>query len=110
MEPLRMTPQSQRIAIAEACGWKRAQSKGVVIEGWLKDNSWSVHLPDFLSDLNAMHEAEEKLTDDEWELYRALLVKASFISGLPTWRCAIHAPAAHRAEAFLRTLGLWKSN
>ncbi len=57
------------------------------------------NIPDYLGDLNAMHEAEKALTGEQSWQYVQLL------SGYSNegW-CAT---AAQRAEAFLRTLGLW---
>lgn len=113
-----MSPEAQRLAIAEACGWKKIGT----------DNSWnwelngedmgtSFHdLPDYLSDLNAMHEAEEVLLGkllpdmdghpslDAWTWYeRALMGVSIKTKDSRAW----HATAAQRAEAFLRTIGKW---
>ena len=57
-----------------------------------------------------MHEAEKVLTDEQWEHYRAILYTLTPKSfALPDCeRSNIHANAAQRAEAFLKTLGLWE--
>ena len=88
-----MTPEQQRIAIAEACGWKT---------GYRDPEAWHP-LPDYLNDLNAMHEAEGILTNEQIEVYCSFLQK-------PQWGIwwGIHATAAQRAEAFLRTIGKWE--
>jgi hypothetical protein len=102
-----MTPEQQRIKIAEACGWKRhplQMNKNFWIhfpsEKQARDDS---DLPDYLNDLNAMHEAERHLglRYDQWtrEL-RAICERDR--------RCVEGATAAQRAEAFLKTLNLWK--
>jgi hypothetical protein len=57
-----MNPNKQRIAIAEACRWTRQSDDSM----WFDDptNSFQVHeqdIPDYLNDLNAMHEAEKVL-------------------------------------------------
>lgn len=54
---------------------------------------------DFYSDLNACHEMENGLTDEQWDDYRIRL------EGLD-WR-HVNATAAQRCEAFLRCLNLW---
>ena len=59
------------------------------------------HLPDYLNDLNAMHEAEKVIRE------RADRVD-SYLDQLDGAMSGVHATAAQRAEAFLRTLGLWK--
>ena len=100
-----MTPGQQRIAIAEACGW--------TVTHW-KVNPFDViatkdgteyllkHLPDYLNDLNAMHEAEKVLWDtgNSMEFTNQLVGIAD-----DHLMCLSHATAAQRAEAFLRTIG-----
>lgn len=63
-------------------------------------------VPDYLNDLNAMHEAEDELIKRLlWGDYRRALQKVTNDSGDHV-NC-IRATAAQRAEAFLRTLNLW---
>ncbi len=111
-----MTPESQRIAIAEACGWKDIkQIGGGELWQWVGDPPNSVHhelIPDYLNDLNAMHEAEKVLTtENQREQYWIELMRicdSKDESGFNSrWICA-HATASQRAEAFLLTLNLWK--
>lgn len=97
-----MTPEAQRIAIAEACGtmrWSYALPKKCV----------GASVPDYLNDLNAMHEAEKVLTEDQREQYLNSLYKvcnpASMLNDAWNLNCAT---AAQRAEAFLRTIGKWE--
>ncbi len=100
-----MTPESQRIAIAEACGWKRrdyVNCHGVNVADWVSRNDviyGTENLPDYLNDLNAMHEAEKVLTGIQLAEYSIWLQKIEDLDFLAT--------AAQRAEAFLKTLGLW---
>jgi hypothetical protein len=57
-----------------------------------------VALPDYFTDLDAMHEAEKAIPSEfDWARYRTLL------------KNDLHATAAQRAEAFGRTLNLWSS-
>jgi hypothetical protein len=112
-----MTPDQQRIAIAQACGWTNFSSgthKGATLYGQhpnARSSSWE--LPNYLGDLNAMHEAEKVLTQEQMIDYSRHVGKA-VTSHLPASRAAwmdfklIHATAAQRAEAFLRTLNLWQ--
>ena len=112
-----MKEEQQRIKIAEACGWTAEQNSngywravnkkhGNAVELWLSEqNVWSVGIPDYLNDLNAMHEAEKVLTGYQQTVtYSDNLTK---IVGYHTFDSA-HATAAQRAEAFLKTLGLWE--
>lgn len=110
-----MTPEHQRIAIAEACGWKvHPKDRFIVIP---PNSPHSVQplntIPDYLNDLNAMHEAEKACILETFEkslLFRNALHKICCdghnykIEASLIW----HATAAQRAEAFLRTLDLWK--
>lgn len=109
-----MTPEEQRIAIAEACGWK-----------YDHDGFWSYFdaekqkllsfasgcCPNYPKDLNAMHEAEKTLNADEWRIYLGFIGGQRTIPRLMSmdefYACWM-ATAAQRAEAFLRTLNKWK--
>ncbi len=69
---------------------------------------WRFEIPDYLTDLNAMHEAEKVLDywqacvmDDNLQKVRPFTNNAG--SHSHNWHCT----AAQRAEAFLRTLNLW---
>ena len=103
-----MSPEQQRIKIAEACGFDKSH--------WLELGSGIVFgtsaiVPDYLNDLNAMHEAEKVLTEDQWGPYCIMLNQlACRIQCKNTHTCGytLAATAAQRAEAFLRTLNLWE--
>jgi len=97
-----MSPEAQRIAIAEACGWtivSRTPPLGVF--SGLRNPP--VPLPDYLNDLNAMHAAEKVLTDEQYRIYALRLGPLT----TERQRAYISATAAQRAEAFLRTLNIW---
>ena len=106
-----MTPEAQRIAIAEACGWKRRGQHGLNgLVGVVWSNGPTTvnasALPDYLNDMNAMHEAEKVLTRPqiaEYQMQLRLTTKEGMASD---WNM-LHATAAQRAEAFLRTIGKW---
>lgn len=109
-----MNPEAQRIAIAEACGWKLIpeyyngpdsppEFTTVTPEG----NHLCGFFPDYLNDLNAMHEAEKVLREGHsvrWQVYKDYLGVICGMENTPT----IHATAAQRAEAFLKTIGKWE--
>lgn len=137
-----MTPESQRIAIAEACGWKYLRlvhRKGhewwfaapEILDTYLPEvifdkpkGEWNGDiiggmkaLPDYLNDLNAMHDAES-LFDA-----KLLHVKRSYFDWLSSATMPdpfpvdgthnreyvmVRATAAQRAEAFLRCIGKWE--
>lgn len=107
-----MNSEAQRIAIGEICGftldqWKdMLKEKGII--GYRRNNLYYSVLPDYLNDLNAMHEAEMilKLQTDKNNdgMYYEFCEQLEQISG--HWECS-SATASQRAEAFLKTLGKW---
>ena len=101
-----MSPEAQRIAIAEVCGYRHGESKPF----WMATPigqpfvACSVDkLPDYLNDLNAMHETEKKLQPLQHRTYWEQL--ALYTKGVGMYPG--EATASQRAEAFLRTLGKW---
>lgn len=116
-----MSPEEQRIAIAEACGWifvpshdrPTEFSEVAVPECYMNDENgetaWGIKdLPDYLNDLNVMHEAEKNLkTLEQQQEYDYLLdLQRSDLNEICGY--SWHATATQRAEAFLRALNLWK--
>jgi hypothetical protein len=105
-----MNAEAQRIAIAEACGWTRCRLavKGSgggfrqpTAHGFPPGKSYEVDCPDYINDLNAMHEAEKRLTAVQHAQYIQALEELCEFD-------ICFATAAQRAEAFLRTIGRWE--
>ncbi len=96
-----MNPEQQRIAIAEACGWNGIAPYHGGGPLWGKSHLGTLNaLPDYLNDLNAMHEAEKVLTESQMTtMSQYLHRKLGMLWGFAT--------ADQRAEAFLKTLNLW---
>jgi hypothetical protein len=105
-----MNEEEQRIAILKVMGWtetepwldgrrcfERADSNG----GWNFDD-----LPDYLNDLNAMHEVERALniSDEQITYWKNTL---EFVCNRDN-TITLMATAAQRAEAYLRTIGKWE--
>lgn len=104
-----MKPEEQRIAIAEACGWTDVRRENVHDFGGLrgnKPNDVRMIVPSFCRSLDAMHEAEKVLPDRQ--LYRHFLYLVALEDPLNTANEPAFTTATQRAEAFLRTLNLWK--
>ena len=105
-----MTPEQQRIAIAQACGWTDIKPhswhprKG---ELWGSRKVIRNMIPDYLNDLNAMHDAEKILDANQWDSYRKNLAREWTTNDDDGMWAAINTTAAQRAEAFLKTLNLW---
>ena len=100
-----MSDEQINIAIAEARGWEPLP------EGHFHpDNPLGQTMPNYCNDLNAMREAEKMLTEHQWGEYERVLRLVcdgcSYYEG--AGKELLHATAAQRAEAFLRTLGKWE--
>ena len=108
-----MNPELQRIRIAEACGYKDVTTRITeetfkVITGF-KNHNFDEEIPNYLNDLNAMHEAWQTLTSDQRITYRGELAKICAREAPERDTCWLEDIAAEFApEAFLKTLGLWK--
>ena len=102
-----MTPERQRIAIAELCGWFFSDRHWHMPNGAQATADGGPDLPpDYLNDLNAMHEAQLILTYAQ---------KCEMSAWIEMMNCAGYGPqlfatAAQRAEAFLRTLNKWEES
>jgi hypothetical protein len=99
-----MTDEQINTSIAKACG-----ISGNTYKLCLKTGNYE-QSPNFCNDLNAMHEAEGALFNNNQNL-RWKYVSELHIAAGPTgwWNYAsAHATARQRAEAFLRTLGKWE--
>lgn len=149
-----MTPEAQRIAIAEACGyrwywrvngnsdagfiwflllafppeegigtaWKgcagetRAASESE-IRCAKQSGAFTNSSPNYPTDLNAMHEAEKTLRNNQFhyvnyfgEVFKSITCGKEWKGELGYFGfMLITANAAQRAEAFLRTIGAWES-
>jgi hypothetical protein len=82
-----MSDEQINIAIAEHCGW-------------------TVSIPDYCNDLNAMREAEETLTGLLLDKY-----VDNCMAEVEYWPShLLYLSARRRAEAFLQTIGKWEAN
>lgn len=99
-----MNPEKQRIAIAEACGWRKCIFRdryGTAFGSPPGEAlTYREELPDYPNDLNAMHEAEKIFSGNMRIRY---FYELSNTGG----NSPIQATAAQRAEAFLKTIGKW---
>ena len=100
-----MKPEAQQIAIAEACGIVSRDCWGPLY----KTAQGVVRVcPDYLNDLNAMHEAEKVLCDSPKRKHTYLQWLGCEDDYTSTVFLCVAATAAQRAEAFLRTIGKWE--
>ena len=107
-----MNEQEQRIAIAGVMGWSGVRrfteydgSSFLVGTLGAGDCNVSQTVPDYLNDLNACHEFEKTLFSGGNKNVCPYIDELHKIK--VTW--LLHATAAQRCEAFLKTLNLWTS-
>ena len=113
-----MSPESQQIAIAEACGWTNVRETSFNLLGChpkadlsaLSDEYLCARtVPDYPADLNACHEFEGKLIalgPPALDTYEIFLLAICTRAGNRIFR----ATAPQRAEAFLKTIGKWTND
>lgn len=111
---MRMNKEQQRIAIAEWMGWKK-DKHWELNHLWCHDNHVLSRkydeLPDYPNDLNAMHEAEKKIRENQFHFVHYPENLFLVVTGLK-WNGHmgyfmfnyINATAAQRSEALCRTL------
>lgn len=111
-----MTQDEKSIKIAEACGWVKGLNRYQEEVYRLGDRCrYKDRLPDYFNDLNAMHEAEKVLTEQQFQTYLdwldvscgGELELSAMIDGPAFGFSLVHATASQRAEAFGKTLNLW---
>lgn len=125
-----MKPEEQRIVIAEACGFvPMYQNCSWETQVWhvpggtfdkLENCRVFESLPDYLNDLNAMHEAEGRHDFDMHNnRYGRILAEVvtrqsqghhHITANWWTVKRVARATAAQRAEAFIRTIGKWNTD
>lgn len=99
---IEMNKEKQRIAIAESQGLTN-------FDKFMNQRfEWDYVFPDYLSDLNAMHEAvkHRRLQDRPEFLGEFARSLRRLTAGSDT--LAISSSAAKRAEAYIRTIGKWE--
>jgi hypothetical protein len=114
-----MTKAQQRISIAKARGWKWLDHPDTLdrTKTFQLQNKWVLspddklelphNAPDYLNDLNAMHEAVASLTPSQRSNFCVTLNRITGQSSkILGWQYLIHTTAEQRAEAFLEALDL----
>lgn len=109
-----MNPEQQHIAIAESMGLKKIGSPNKLMFGARAPEGYyyfAHQLSSYTTDLNAMHEViSEGLGrgGGGWAKYLENLRKVCKIPHGLVCLALVEATAAQRAEAYLKTLNLWK--
>lgn len=113
-----MTLEQQRIAIAEACGWTDISlDEPDVFEfqaliGFPPiQKAVKILVPNYTADLNACHEMEKTLFDQDYgpASYGLTLGTRRSSEGCPIKESQLwHATSAERCKSFLIVKGLWK--
>ena len=117
-----MTEQKINAAIAGACGWTDIHDSGP----WHNHTLWGYppmkpgqggnaykYLPDYCTDLNAMHEAEQYLWRKDYYMRHDYVDELGKLLNPHNWQRMeasdmLDATARQRAEAFLKMLGKWE--
>lgn len=117
-----MSPEAQRIAIAEACGWLVEHRDDGLIkwtvlvspEGQRIDSTSGIAtlanfgcIPDYLGDLNAIHGAEIELLGPDWDEEKWAIYKTKLYQAIEPHRHVINSTAAQRSKALLNVIGKW---
>jgi len=117
-----MTPEQQQRAIERVCGWIIANPENdrADYRHWTPPNcvakpnhTYGDRPPDYLGDLNACHEMEKVLTTTEQQnRYQSNVAEICWADHDRADNQVVFnqltATADQRAQAFLRTLGLWQ--
>jgi hypothetical protein len=121
-----MSADEQRIAIATASGWTRIEMVRVTFRSEnysgpehvpvgnpphakSEVKNWRWDVPDYINNLNAIHESESSLDEKQLNEYGFALdaVVERDLGDIPSYGHLAHATAQQRAEAFLKALNLW---
>lgn len=116
-----MSEEEINIAIAESLGWKECQH--CIVHGYKTwryptDNGCADALPNYTTDLNAMREAKNALTNKQKRKWGEIAVNITpkqdvvlycknSVSGENIFTLA-NLDAKQEAEIYLRTIGKWK--
>ena len=107
---IKLTPEEQRIKVARLCGWKKHNKEQAMF--WAPTNGLNPKtgkldiMPDYLNDLNAMHEVLKIMRPMQTHNFEVNLMDVV----APEVRMTIQpfeliqATAAQRAEAFVITM------
>ena len=121
-----MKPEEQRVAIAKACGWQfipeycNGEDQPPEFTTVTPDGRHLCgYYPDYLNDLNAMNEAiTQHGNGPQWMEFRSEFTRnllevvrrgPNYLDGTAAWYFATATPT-QLAEAFLKTLSLWKDD
>ena len=103
-----MSPEKQRIAIADACGWSRYSALST--HGWIEgEPETDGPIPDYLNDLNACSELINYMESLGWACVLVAQNGArccTFTDGID-YKVIGDKFETAICEAFLRTLNLW---
>ena len=109
-----MKEELQRMAIAKAMGWEKKYSNMYGKKCWYGEKETKVaitqdQLPDYLNDLNAMHEVLCTLPDNTG--FTAHLDQFIYEDNgrLVSKMDRVKATARQLAKAYLTTIGKWKA-
>lgn len=106
----KLSDEELRVRCAELCGYLQWQNKDGTVGGWKTEDDddlldWSP--PNYPADLNAMHEAENTMTEEELYSYDDFLLEQNMKSNKRDGNASDwlwHATARQRCIAFIATM------
>ncbi len=105
----------QKLALAEIHGWSQVHDANSIVLGgcWVGyPPSGQIigqyeYLPDYLNDLNVVHEIEKLLDASQWLDYSIYLGGCVEDPGVEDWKRICHATAAEKCEILLKVFNKW---
>ena len=112
---VKLSDEEKQQKMEKLCGFTRHNDDKFGTYTTFRGNLWknklygNYKIPDFLNDLNAMHEAEELLNTKQMVCYVDMLASNMNIPFICGWDCEtasilVRATAKQRAEAFAITM------
>ena len=102
---IKLSPEEKCMKVAELCGWHHSDGywwKHTSVKPQVDGVRGMEAVPNYLTDLNAMHEAEDTIHNEDFsnpEWLKFLMNMGKVIN-----QRRAHASAAQRAEAFVLTM------
>jgi hypothetical protein len=117
-----MSPNEQNVALAKACGWTQINPNTVQYTAQNSNGKWDT-IPDYVNDLNAIHDAKETLGINDRNNLDIRVKWVGALRDVVSRRCPLNklgtpvvsdldilcASAEEHAEALLKTLKKWKT-
>ena len=102
-----MNEQEQNIAIAESMGWTQVRPMDDYSQCGMSPCKRMGYTSNYTSDLNACHEFEDAMTDEQYETYAIMFCDEAENSDENT-RLVLSAKPSSRCTKYLKTICKWE--